>query len=68
MGDNEGDECKNRNKVSDLFKIGNKWGAIPSNLSINLVAWGCLIVRLGMIIKIFLLNFIELPGFVLDYS
>ena len=54
MGDNEGDGiCKNRNNVSDLFKIGNKWGAIPANLSINLVAWGCLIVRLGSTIKIF---------------
>ena len=59
MGDNEGDGiCRNRNKVSDLFKIGNKWGAIPANLSINLVAWGCLIVRLGITNKIFF-NYIE---------
>ena len=53
LGDEEGPICQNRNNVSDFFKIGKKWGAIPSNLSANLVAWACLIVRLGIVNNIF---------------
>ena len=41
-------KCQNRNNVKDLFRIGNKYGSIPTNLLSNFVAWCCLMVRLGI--------------------
>ena len=50
-------KCQNRNNVTDLFRIGNKYGSIPTNLLSNFVAWCCLIVSLDIINNILTINY-----------